>query len=183
VGYLEGCPEHRFRFGWGHSAPRDPRRSLIGSVAHPDSEEDGHGGVSLDRSRPLTVSDLDRSVPWYGALFDAEPVLDEDTGPFRHAVWLSARHWSGSISSPILPATSRSMSGESVWITWRSLLQPIRAGGVEARLNELEIANGGIVDASYGSGLSFRDPDSIALDSSLHRLNLVASTVTTHRME
>ena len=47
----KGCPEHRFRFGWGHSAPRDPRRSLIGSVAHPDSEEDGHGGVSLDRSR------------------------------------------------------------------------------------------------------------------------------------
>jgi glyoxylase I family protein len=26
------------------------------------------------------------------------------------------------------------------------------------------IMNGGIVDASYGSGLSFRDPDNIALE-------------------
>src|SRR3954470_16851745 len=36
----------------------------------------------------LTVTDLSRSVPWYEALFDAKPVLDEDTGPFRHVVWL-----------------------------------------------------------------------------------------------
>jgi len=34
----------------------------------------------------------------------------------------------------------------------------------EKRLNELGIAHGGIVDASYGSGLSFRDPDNIALE-------------------
>lgn len=32
------------------------------------------------------------------------------------------------------------------------------------RLGELGIANGGIVDAPYGSGLSFRDPDGIALE-------------------
>jgi catechol-2,3-dioxygenase len=32
------------------------------------------------------------------------------------------------------------------------------------RLNELGIAHSGIVDASYGSGLSFRDPDNIALE-------------------
>jgi glyoxylase I family protein len=36
----------------------------------------------------LTVSDLKRSVPWYQALFGTEPVIDEDTGPFRHVVWL-----------------------------------------------------------------------------------------------
>ena len=35
----------------------------------------------------VTVSDLERSVPWYRALFAAEPVLDEDTGPFRHVVF------------------------------------------------------------------------------------------------
>ena len=33
-----------------------------------------------------------------------------------------------------------------------------------SKLNELGIENGGIVDASYGSGLSFRDPDNIALE-------------------
>ena len=32
------------------------------------------------------------------------------------------------------------------------------------RLNELGIEHGGIVDAHYGSGLSFRDPDGIALE-------------------
>ena len=36
----------------------------------------------------LTVTDLERSVPWYERLFGSKPVLDEDTGPFRHVVWL-----------------------------------------------------------------------------------------------
>ena len=34
----------------------------------------------------------------------------------------------------------------------------------EQPLNSLGIAHGDIVDASYGSGLSFRDPDNIALE-------------------
>ncbi len=33
-----------------------------------------------------------------------------------------------------------------------------------ARLDELGIAHGGIKDARYGSGVSFRDPDGIALE-------------------
>ena len=33
-----------------------------------------------------------------------------------------------------------------------------------ARLDELGVAHGDIVDAGYGSGLSFRDPDNIALE-------------------
>jgi hypothetical protein len=37
-------------------------------------------------------------------------------------------------------------------------------GGSPGRLNKLGVANGGIVDAPYGSGLSFRDPDNIALE-------------------
>src|SRR5829696_5236912 len=35
----------------------------------------------------LTVRDIDVSVPWYAALIGSDPVLDEDTGPFRHAVF------------------------------------------------------------------------------------------------
>jgi len=34
----------------------------------------------------VTVSELDVSVPWCTDLFGVEPVLDEDTGPFRHVV-------------------------------------------------------------------------------------------------
>jgi catechol-2,3-dioxygenase len=33
-----------------------------------------------------------------------------------------------------------------------------------SKLDELDIELGGIVDARYGSGLSFRDPDGIALE-------------------
>ena len=33
-----------------------------------------------------------------------------------------------------------------------------------ARLDALGVAHGEIVDAGYGSGLSFRDPDNIALE-------------------
>ena len=37
----------------------------------------------------LTVRSLSASVPWYQALLDAEPVLDEDTEPnFHHTVFL-----------------------------------------------------------------------------------------------
>ena len=32
------------------------------------------------------------------------------------------------------------------------------------RLEELGITHGGIVDAHYGSGLSFKDPDNVALE-------------------
>jgi glyoxylase I family protein len=40
----------------------------------------------------VTVSDLTRSVPWYTALFGAEPVLDEDVpaGGFHHVVYTVA---------------------------------------------------------------------------------------------
>lgn len=34
----------------------------------------------------------------------------------------------------------------------------------QSRLDEVGIAHGGIVDAHYGSGLSFRDPDNVALE-------------------
>ena len=36
----------------------------------------------------VTVTDLDRSRPWYQRLFGADPVLDEDTGPYHHVVSL-----------------------------------------------------------------------------------------------
>ncbi len=37
---------------------------------------------------PSPCHNLDISVPWYRTrLFGADPVLDDDTGPFRHVVW------------------------------------------------------------------------------------------------
>jgi catechol 2,3-dioxygenase-like lactoylglutathione lyase family enzyme len=35
----------------------------------------------------VTVTDLSVSEAWYTRVFGVEPVLDEDTGPFRHIVY------------------------------------------------------------------------------------------------
>jgi len=113
----------------------------------------------------LTVSDLDRSVPWYAALFGAKPVLDEDTGPFRHVVWLVGGTLVGLHQFPDLessePFNERRIGLDHVAFACANRSE---LAEWEARLNEMGIANGGIVDASYGSGLSFRDPDNIALE-------------------
>ena len=113
----------------------------------------------------LTVTDLERSVPWYQRLFDADPVLDEDTGPFRHVVWAVGSTLVGLHQFP--EGTSASTFDErrpgldhlSFACSDRRELEQW-AG----RLDELGIEHGGIVDASYGSGVSFRDPDNIALE-------------------
>lgn len=114
----------------------------------------------------VTVTDLSVSVPWYTRLIGAEPVLDEDTGPFRHVVYaidgtlLGLHAFPGGVREP-------------------GPFHPYRAGldhvafGVASRaelekwadrLDEIGVKHGGIVDAHYGSGLSFKDPDNIALE-------------------
>ena len=112
----------------------------------------------------LTVSDLGRSVPWSQQLFDAEPVLDQDTGPFRHVVWVVGSTLVGLHQFP--DALSDSFNERRVGLDHLAFACANRGEleQWEARLNELGVAHGGIVDADYGSGLSFRDPDNIALE-------------------
>lgn len=114
----------------------------------------------------VTVPDLDRSVPWYQRLFDADPVLDEDTGPFRHVVWLlggqtlfGLHQFPDFVSGPAFDERSVGLDHVAFACPDRATLEAWRD-----RLGELGIENGGIVDAHYGSGLSFRDPDNIALE-------------------
>jgi catechol 2,3-dioxygenase-like lactoylglutathione lyase family enzyme len=113
----------------------------------------------------VTVSDLDRSRAWYQRLLGADPVLDEDTGPFHHVVWLLGgtllgihQHTSPSSAEPF-DELRPGLDHIAFACANRSELE-----GWERRLNELGVAHGGIVDAHYGSGLSFRDPDNIALE-------------------
>lgn len=113
----------------------------------------------------LTVTDLDVSVPWYSRLFEAEPVLDEDTGPFRHVVWALGDTLVGLHEFPdgpddeIFNERCPGLDHLAFACADRSELE-----AHEARLGELGVAHGGIIDAAYGSGLSFRDPDNIALE-------------------
>ena len=114
----------------------------------------------------VTVNDLTVSRPWYQHLIGAGPVLDEPTdGGYHHTVFM--------IGDALIGLHEHPGTDSSVPFT------PLRAGldhiafgcadrialeRWEIRLDQLGIAHDGIVDADYGSGLSFKDPDGIALE-------------------
>ena len=113
----------------------------------------------------VTVTDLAASEAWYTKVFGVKPVLDEDTGPFRHIVYQFGNTVFGLHGFPDLVSTEP-------FNERRPGLDHIAFGVASrdelaewaVRLDELGVAHGGIVDASYGSGLSVRDPDNIALE-------------------
>jgi catechol 2,3-dioxygenase-like lactoylglutathione lyase family enzyme len=115
----------------------------------------------------LTVGDLAVSVPWYKALFDAEAVIDEDTDPdMHHTVFLVGNGTLIGLHQHGTPAPAERFS------EYRVGLDHIAFGCADReelekwalRLDELGVTRGRIKDAAYGSGVSFRDPDGIALE-------------------
>jgi catechol-2,3-dioxygenase len=114
----------------------------------------------------VSVSDLGRSVPWYEKLFGAKAVLNEDTGPWHHVVWLLGNGTLFGIHQHTSPSSQEPFDELRPGLDHVAFACANRAEleEWEKRLNELGIENGGVVDASYGSGLSFRDPDNIALE-------------------
>src|SRR3954466_14469335 len=114
----------------------------------------------------LTVRDLSVSVPWYEALLDARPVLDEDTDPGFHHTGDRRGNALLGLDQPETPAP------DEVFSEHRIGLDHVAFGCADrselerwvSRLDELGITHGGIKDASYGSGVSFRDPDGIPLE-------------------
>ena len=115
----------------------------------------------------VTVRDITVSVPWYRALFGAEPVLDEDTDAgYRHAVFALGSSTLFGLHQHAKAAPPERFSEHHVGLdhvafgcTDRDQLEQ-RA----RHLDQLGITHGGVVDAHYGSGVSFRDPDGIALE-------------------
>ena len=114
----------------------------------------------------VTVRDLSVSAPWYERLFDSAPVLDEDTDPdFHHTVFLLGNTLFG-VHQHGTPAPDEKFSEHRVGLDHIAFACANR-GELEQwtqRLDELGIEHGGIKDATYGSGVSFRDPDGIALE-------------------
>ena len=115
----------------------------------------------------VTVTDLERSTRWYSELLGSEPVLDEDEGAggFHHTVYaLDGGQLFGLHTHPAGSGDEfdEHRTGlDHVAFTCRD------RGELETwakRLDELGIKNDGIKDAHYGSGVSFRDPDGIALE-------------------
>lgn len=114
----------------------------------------------------VTVTDIDRSRDWYSKLFDSSPALDEDTGDFYHVVFALG---GGSLfglhthprenDKPDFSEFRTGLDHVAFGVGSRSELE-----SWEKRLDELGVAHGGIKDAPYGSGLSFRDPDNLPLE-------------------
>jgi catechol 2,3-dioxygenase-like lactoylglutathione lyase family enzyme len=115
----------------------------------------------------VTVRDAEASGPWYRQLFDADPVLDEHTDAgFRHLVWMLDGGTLFGIHQHERGVPDERFSEFRVGLDHVGFGVASRAD-LERwmdRLNALGISHGGIVDAGYGSGLSFRDPDGIALE-------------------
>lgn len=113
----------------------------------------------------ITVTDIDASRAWYTELLGRSPLMDEDTGRFRHVVYqlgatLLSLHGFDALHSsepfdelrPGLDHIGFGCADRDELVRWME------------RLDELGITHGGIVDAPEGSALSFRDPDNIALE-------------------
>ena len=115
----------------------------------------------------VTVRDIDISGPWYRQLLGADPLTDEhDDAGYRHQVWFLGGGTLFGIHQHDRPAPDEKFSEHRVGLDHIAFGCADRTELEEwvTRLNELGIEHGGIVDASYGSGLSFRDPDGIALE-------------------
>ena len=120
----------------------------------------------------LTVRDLSASVPWYRDLVGADPVLDEDTGPFRHVVFAIGSTLLGLHQFPEgardLPEGARDekFDPRRLGLDHVAFLAPDRAtlDAWRDRLAELGVEAGTVLDAHYGSGLAVKDPDGIALE-------------------
>jgi len=115
----------------------------------------------------LTVRDLAVSIPWYEALLDAQPVLDEDTDPnMHHTVYLLGNGTLLGLHQHDTPPPPDRFSEFRIGLDHVAFGCADR-GELEkwvSRLDELGVSHGGIKDAHYGSGVSFRDPDGIALE-------------------
>ena len=115
----------------------------------------------------LTVRDLAVSVPWYEALLDAEPVIDEDTDPaMHHTVYMLGNGTLLGLHQHETAAPVETFSEYRVGLDHIAFGCADR-GELEkwsARLDELGIAHSEIKDEHYGSDVSFRDPDGIALE-------------------
>lgn len=121
----------------------------------------------------LTVTDLEASRDWYRRLLGADPVIDEDVPAlpghhkgFHHTIFV--------LSSGVILAlhAHHATDGGHRFDELRPGLDHIgfscgdrgELERLQVRLDELGIQHGGIAADELGYGLSFRDPDDIALE-------------------
>lgn len=114
----------------------------------------------------LTVTDVKESAKWYQRLIGTDPVLNEDAGEFYHIVFalpdgtlLGLHQMSGTEKSDRFNEFRVGLDHLSFKCADRAELE-----GWVVRLDELGISHSGIKEHRYGTDVSFRDNDNIALE-------------------
>ena len=115
----------------------------------------------------VTVTDLDRSTQWYTALLGSSRSSTRTRPRVASTTRCSPSTAVSSSACTRFPTSSGDQFDER-----RTGLDHVAFGLADrgelqkwaARLDELGIHHDGIKDAHYGSGVSFRDPDGIALE-------------------
>ncbi|MGW6032757.1 VOC family protein [Gordonia terrae] len=115
----------------------------------------------------ITVSDLEHSSAWYQTLFGSAPVLDEDEegGTFHHTVFELAGGMLFGLHAHTGNVADQRFDERAVGLDhvgFACTQDELRTW--QDRLDAAGIPHSGIRHAHYGSGLSFRDPDNIALE-------------------
>lgn len=113
----------------------------------------------------LTVSDLAVSVPFYSALWNSEPVGTMDDGPFSRQIFAlpggmtigltQHDHGSGKPFDAMTPGLDHIGFNVASLTELEEWAEHLRTQG---------ISTDGVVEASYGTALSFKDPDGVALE-------------------
>lgn len=115
----------------------------------------------------VTVTDLPASTAWYTALFGAEPVLDEDeeSGTFHHTVFALDGGMLFGLHTHVGHSADGRFDEHRVGLDHIAFqCSPAELDGWRDKLDALGIQHGDVKHAHYGSGISFRDPDNIALE-------------------
>lgn len=116
----------------------------------------------------LTVSDLERSEQWYRDLLGAVRVLngtnDERGFAFSYLLEPQSRTVLGLVRHYEADATGFTPLGVGLDHLSFAVADRAELEAWTQRLDELGIEHGGVDEQAIGDGLSFRDPDGIALE-------------------
>ena len=113
----------------------------------------------------LTVTDITVSTSFYSRLWETEPTGYMDDGPFIRRIFTLAGGLTLGLTQHTI-SSAKDFDEKNPGLDHIGFAVKGRAGLLEWRdhLEKLGVKHSGLVEASYGPALSFKDPDGIALE-------------------
>ncbi|MET4093280.1 VOC family protein [Arthrobacter sp. UYCu712] len=113
----------------------------------------------------LTVRDIIASTTFYSRLWQTEPTGYMADGPFIRRIFALADGLTLGLTQHAI-SSAKDFDEKNPGLDHIGFAVHDRTGLLEWRdhLEEIGVEHSGLVDASYGTALSFKDPDGIALE-------------------